>query len=380
MRGEVTKLLRSGASGRTSDLRSLIERAGELTGASLRDLAAILTRPAREEATTLLDEGLLDKGTAPEGEDVIRIWPEWSRRCRPGLAELALIVMADGGQPGAADALGHLATVNAPRTDGEPGAVASRLSELHARLVKAQSDAKEVATAVLDSVDSESILPADLPEALSAARAMAVSAVEEAIGLVGQLGIEVPVDALIAHRAHGYTRTPTGLRPAPYFSGTLPGAAGGLASSLCDLLRWHTGLRAGTVIDHTTLTAMRQPTTLTCGRPERYGLGWATAPFRGRDIAYHAGGIEGFSTFYGHLLPPHNEATTRTTTTTWLSSSSPTKTTSTAQPLPAASSAQSSTYPNPAHAPSRHPRPTPTAPAGTATPSTRPTSTRHPTA
>jgi hypothetical protein len=46
-----------------------------------------------------------------------------------------------------------------------------------------------------------------------------------------------------------------------------------------------------------TLAATTSPATLASGRREGQGLGWALARFRGRRLAWHAGGIPGFSAF-----------------------------------------------------------------------------------
>jgi CubicO group peptidase (beta-lactamase class C family) len=108
-------------------------------------------------------------------------------------------------------------------------------------------------------------------------------------------------DLLIPRRARGYQSVTGTPRPAEYISGAIPGGAGGLASTVDDLLRWHAGLRRGIPLSRALLALAWEPTTLTGGRQEGYGLGWATCSYRGHTVVHHAGGIEGFSCCYANV-------------------------------------------------------------------------------
>lgn len=105
-------------------------------------------------------------------------------------------------------------------------------------------------------------------------------------------------DDIIPERASGYRRTDEGFVNAPYLSLTIPGGAGGIGSTLADLLRFDAALRHGAFSDAHLHERMFTPVRLDCGRTEGYGLGWGLSTYRGRHIKHHAGGIEGFSCLY----------------------------------------------------------------------------------
>jgi CubicO group peptidase (beta-lactamase class C family) len=126
---------------------------------------------------------------------------------------------------------------------------------------------------------------------------------------------------IIPRRARGYQRDERGAyEHAPYFSWTLATANGGLAATLDDLIRWDAGLRAGTPLDAAALERMWTPLRLvgspTGGlggredggvphwglRAEGYGLGWGLSTYRGRRVVHHAGGVPGYSAFFGRFI------------------------------------------------------------------------------
>jgi CubicO group peptidase (beta-lactamase class C family) len=114
-------------------------------------------------------------------------------------------------------------------------------------------------------------------------------------------------EAIIPHRAEGYERA-AGEREggsyerAPYASATLAYAAGGLGSTLDDLITWDRALRERKLLDAATLERMWTPLRLNTGRTEGYGLGWGLSTYRGRRVVHHAGGVPGFSAFYGRFV------------------------------------------------------------------------------
>jgi CubicO group peptidase (beta-lactamase class C family) len=105
-------------------------------------------------------------------------------------------------------------------------------------------------------------------------------------------------EAIVPRRARGYRPAPDGYANADYVSMTVPGGAGGVGSTLEDLLRLDRALRDGVPADAALQRRMSTPVRLTCGRTEGYGLGWALSTYRGRRLVHHAGGINGFSCIY----------------------------------------------------------------------------------
>lgn len=105
-------------------------------------------------------------------------------------------------------------------------------------------------------------------------------------------------EAIVPQRARGYRPVAGGYVNADYVSMTVPGGAGGLGSTLDDLLRFDRALREGVPVDAAVLERACTPVRLTGGRTEGYGLGWALTTYRGRLAVHHAGGIPGFSCLY----------------------------------------------------------------------------------
>src|SRR5262249_35818392 len=83
---------------------------------------------------------------------------------------------------------------------------------------------------------------------------------------------------------------------------TLTYAAGGLCSTLADLILWDQAMRKHRLLDGETEQRIRTPLRLNDGRSEGYGLGWGLSDFRGRRVVHHAGGVPGFSSFFGRFV------------------------------------------------------------------------------
>ncbi len=107
--------------------------------------------------------------------------------------------------------------------------------------------------------------------------------------------------AVIPRRAEGYAATGQGYERARYMSTTLQYAAGALASTAEDLARWDLALRDGRPLDHQTQAMMMARTRLASGRTVGYGMGWGLRGYRGRRVIGHAGGVPGYSSFYGRF-------------------------------------------------------------------------------
>jgi CubicO group peptidase (beta-lactamase class C family) len=115
-------------------------------------------------------------------------------------------------------------------------------------------------------------------------------------------------EPVIPFRASGYIHTEEGrYQHARVTTPAVKNAAGGLGSTLEDMLLWDAALREEHFLDHTLQERMYSPVQLTDGRMENYGLGWALGYYRQHRVIHHAGGIPGFSAFFGRF--PEDEVT-----------------------------------------------------------------------
>jgi CubicO group peptidase (beta-lactamase class C family) len=108
-------------------------------------------------------------------------------------------------------------------------------------------------------------------------------------------------EPVIPLRASGYTCAEQEYRHARIITPAVKYAAGGLGSTLEDMLLWDTALREERLIDHATQERMYTPVQLSGGRTENYGLGWAFGHYHQHRVIHHAGGIPGFSAFFGRF-------------------------------------------------------------------------------
>jgi CubicO group peptidase (beta-lactamase class C family) len=95
---------------------------------------------------------------------------------------------------------------------------------------------------------------------------------------------------IIMHRASGYSMSEHGIVNTGYIDMTVPFSAGGLYSTIEDLLRWERGLFGGKVLSAASLTAMTTPF------KDNYGFGLFIRTTNNHKEIEHAGGIEGFNT------------------------------------------------------------------------------------
>lgn len=109
-------------------------------------------------------------------------------------------------------------------------------------------------------------------------------------------------DALIPFRSGAYDKTDHGYQPARYISDTYTYAAGGLGSTLDDLIVWDRALRDHLLLDAATQERMQTPVRLVTGRTEGYSQGWGLSTYRGRRVVHHAGGVPGYSAFFGRFI------------------------------------------------------------------------------
>ncbi|GCE07453.1 serine hydrolase domain-containing protein [Dictyobacter aurantiacus] len=108
-------------------------------------------------------------------------------------------------------------------------------------------------------------------------------------------------EPIIPSRASGYTHTEQGYHHARFITAAAKYAAGGLGSTLEDLLLWDTALREERLLDRMTQDRMYAPVQLATGDTENYGLGWGIGQYRRHPFMCHAGGVPGFSSFFGRF-------------------------------------------------------------------------------
>jgi CubicO group peptidase (beta-lactamase class C family) len=108
---------------------------------------------------------------------------------------------------------------------------------------------------------------------------------------------------IIPRLAGAYTRDDSGTYGLPpRVSPTLLYAAGGLAASVDDLIIWDQALCERRILPPDLHERMWSPVRLIDGREEGYGFGWGLSSYRGRRVVHHAGGIPGYSSFYGRFV------------------------------------------------------------------------------
>jgi CubicO group peptidase (beta-lactamase class C family) len=97
--------------------------------------------------------------------------------------------------------------------------------------------------------------------------------------------------ALLPNRASGYYSLGTSFINAPIISATVGYAAGGLHSTVGDMLLWDRALAAGKLVSQASMDAIFTPA------KEGYGFGWRIGERFGRKEMDHSGSDNGFSTY-----------------------------------------------------------------------------------
>lgn len=100
---------------------------------------------------------------------------------------------------------------------------------------------------------------------------------------------------IIPKRATGYELGKRGLQNAWYQAVSWRGGAGGVASTVGDLVRWMRALEAGRLIGAKSRAETLRPVVLNDGSTFDYGLGWGTGAYHGHDSHLHTGGGFGYS-------------------------------------------------------------------------------------
>lgn len=108
-------------------------------------------------------------------------------------------------------------------------------------------------------------------------------------------------EPIVPHRARGYSRAGDTFQHADFVSMSVPYAAGALASTALDLVRWMRALSTGAVISEASFTLMTSEAELGNGRTPPYGFGLAVGELNGQLVVRHAGGIDGFRSDIAYL-------------------------------------------------------------------------------
>jgi CubicO group peptidase (beta-lactamase class C family) len=109
-------------------------------------------------------------------------------------------------------------------------------------------------------------------------------------------------ETVLPKRATGYDRVGGAYRTARYLDMSVPGAAGGLYSTVEDLLRWDQALYGDVLLPAPLRTTMFTPVR------DNYAYGWrvSTEPVgpgkQGRTLVSHGGGIDGFTTLITRVI------------------------------------------------------------------------------
>ena len=100
---------------------------------------------------------------------------------------------------------------------------------------------------------------------------------------------------IIKHRAAGYSLDGSAVVNDEPISMNPPGAAGGLCSTVLDLLRWQQALTDNELITAASFDRMMTPAILNDGSVTPFGYGLVIIDFQGHRKIAHRGGISGFS-------------------------------------------------------------------------------------
>ena len=107
--------------------------------------------------------------------------------------------------------------------------------------------------------------------------------------------------------AHGYRHDGRLLQPAVPLSMSMPFSAGGLCSTLDDLVTWARALAGGRVVTVDDYALMTSPPALGDGKRSAYGFGLFVDELAGHRRIRHSGGVNGFSSQLAHF--PDEELT-----------------------------------------------------------------------
>ncbi len=100
---------------------------------------------------------------------------------------------------------------------------------------------------------------------------------------------------IVRNRASGYEDSKSGLKPATYVDMSVPGGAGGLYSTVNDLLKWQLAFFGKKIVSPESYQKMVAPLDGIKPSSTGIGMGLAIEDFSGRKQIFFGGGIEGFN-------------------------------------------------------------------------------------
>lgn len=106
---------------------------------------------------------------------------------------------------------------------------------------------------------------------------------------------------IIKNRASGYQKTQNIFLNADYMSMTLAYAAGGILSTVEDLLKWQNALNSNTIIKRSSLEKALKATKLNNGEVIPYGYGFRLVNLKGSPVIAHSGSTKGFTSIAMYL-------------------------------------------------------------------------------
>lgn len=118
------------------------------------------------------------------------------------------------------------------------------------------------------------------------------------LGPAGMVSTSLETTGLTGPAARGYTTASDGVVPAPIIHMSAEVGAGGIRSTVDDLLRLDRALREPGLLQAATLARMKTPVRV--DGPLAYGLGLFVGDRLGRRAHGHSGGTFGFSAFWTH--------------------------------------------------------------------------------
>ena len=111
--------------------------------------------------------------------------------------------------------------------------------------------------------------------------------------------------SILPNRARGYAVENGVVQNAPYLSWHIPYSAGGLGSTVGDLLEWQRSLNRIEVLSESSLRLMRTPGMDASGVTTGYGYGLGIGRFEGQPKHTHNGGIPGYTSVLS-CYPTHD--------------------------------------------------------------------------
>jgi CubicO group peptidase (beta-lactamase class C family) len=109
-------------------------------------------------------------------------------------------------------------------------------------------------------------------------------------------------ESIILHRAEGYWVNRNGElinRNATETSSTL--GAGGLLSSVHDMVKWDNALNGNELLTEESRSLMWSPVVLENGKEVEYGFGWNLSSYKGKKSLSHGGQVAGFVAYFARF-------------------------------------------------------------------------------